>query len=165
MCVLITVYYTTIHFTVFTCTALYLSCHTSWVSIELWLMYEYSINISYIHLTCHTSSVTIEIQLHCLGFCHCYFHWLISRVLLHYNITAGHTSSPLLIPRLSCEFGMGLWEVVRSYFDFSIMVVGTFHSLQDEDNFWIPMYIQHVRLFTFDCVDIIACCKRKIIII
>ena len=109
---LITVYYTTIQFAVFTCT----SVSFIWLYINLSfcsnVCFNYSQYLQVLVLALFLSRVSIQVLwLHCSELCNCYIHCPISRILLHCNTTAGHTSSTLLIVRLSCEFGMGRWEV------------------------------------------------------
>ena len=114
---------------------------------------------SCIYLSCHTCSVSI-LWLHCSELRNCYIHWLMSRGLLNCKITATHTSSTFLILRLSCGFGMGLWEFVRSHFHFS-MVVGTFHGHHNwkqllnsyVHTMWKEMVYRHLTVYVLHAVN------------
>ena len=83
-------------------------------------------------------------KLHCSWLRSCYIHWLISRVLLYCNTTAGHTPSTLIILRLSCGFGMGLLKAVCSHLHFSIVGVGAFCVFPD----WRQLLIFYRNKYT-----------------
>ena len=126
----------------------------------LYVCHNTLVTTAFVWVVTHES--LYRLWLHCLGLCNCYIHWMISRVLLHCNITADHTSphSSYWGSAVDLEWDFGrLWDSTSTS---AYWQLGPFVAFKTEDNFWFPMYTQyateiaHNRLCTID----IASCTR-----